>query len=1168
MVLGDQATDGAERTGGSGERRTIGYFAPNVHGYFFGSTLSGVRQAAAARNARVVALQTHDAGMLTFRDERFTAAIAWDQLDGIVVGQAGVDGAYLRDFAASGKPVVTVYETPEDFVCPTVVPDNRQAIEAAVAHFVEHGHSRIAFVGRDPANADDWLRYGAYRDALIAHGLEPWEAVLVPCLLNEFYLGAAVIESLRADGAMPTAMVACTDATAMALINALSGAGIRVPDDVAVIGFDDLTEAAVFHPPLTTVAQSFSLAGARAAGLVFDALDGATVAPGLYFTPVTLVVRQSCGCQEVADDEISVPAGTDAARARFAADLDALLPSPSGELLPARERELAAVGRQLANLFGAAVLTPGADLGATLDRSFSVLRRITSSAPNVLSAVAPVRALARDVVERLRPGDPLVAARAERAVFDLAVRLFEHHRCVSGKAVVNVEQTRHYHTISAEVVRQDLDPASLSWLADTEVRSGTLGLWRSGRQMTDDPTLRIVGSFPYQDTGAGPETDRDPSSSGAVCPLRSFPPRAFLDEVDRHRGDLTFLLPVRFNGSAWGFLALNGSFDELEEEPFERFNHWAVLLTVALDQRLALRAEHALLEEIRVSEERYAIAAEAANDGLWDWNLDAGTIYYSPRWKVLLGHTDETIGDSPSEWFGRIHPDDRAEVDRLIAAHLASRSSTMDFEYRIQAADGTYRWMVSQGRSVLDENGRVARLVGSMTDITERQRLEEQLRHDAHFDALTGLPNRSLYLERLTRAVTRAQRSAEASFAVVFLDLNDFKTINDSLGHQIGDDVLVQVAERLTRHIRAEDTVARFGGDEFVLLIEDFGEVRDLLGVVHRILAEVAEPLVLGDQTRSVSVAAGIAASDPAGETGIRSADDYLRDADTAMYQAKGLGRGAAVLFDESMHADAMARLRLESDLDRAVADHEFELFYQPILRLAGRQPVGFEALIRWRHPERGTVAPNDFLPIAETTGHTRPIGRWTIREACRQIRTWLDENADCLAFTVSVNLSNRQFWDPDLLATVRSALADYRVPASMLIIEVTELIIMDNQSAANGVMHQLGQLGVKLYLDDFGTGYSSLSALHTFPIHALKIDRSFVVGMMTDAHRRELVRMMITIGANLGIAVIAEGIETEDEAAVLSDLGCELVQGYLFARPLPAGQASLFLPIDHEVSA
>jgi len=1034
----------------------VGYIAPNVHGYFFGSILTAVIDTASAHGAQIVAVQTHDAGLLTFASEQFTAQVSWDHLDALVVPQAAVNASYLQAFAATGKPVVALYEAPAGLACPTVVPDNDQGVRASVDHLVAHGHTRIAFVGRDPANGDDAIRHEAYRRAMLAHDLVPTATLPIPWRLDETYDGADTVRRMRELGELPTAVVACTDATAMALIEALTADGLVVPDDVAVVGFDDIPEAAEHSPALSTVAQSFALAGSTACDLALRALRGEVVEPGLHRTPVTFVVRESCGCR--APD----------------AQVD--------EEEPAFD-----------------------DLGAPF-------RRATVPAPDGDHGVTPLRRH---------------AAEATRATH-------QHRRQQSG-GVVNqhVRAERQFNLVSTELVRrQDRDVRSLAWLKGTDVPSGTLALW------DDNHELRLVGSYPDEDGGGR----RD-----EACDVRAFPP------ASRHGGarphDLTLVVPIRFDGSDHGFLALTGPFDVMDEAVFERFNHWAVLLAVALDQERAV-------ERLRASEERYALAAEAANDGMWDWHLGTGAVYFSPRWKALVGFGEDEVSATVPEWLDRVHPADRPAVDDALSRLLDDGEPASEVEYRIRTAAGTYRWMVTKSVSVPGADGTVARLVGSMTDVDERKRLEEQLRRDAHYDPLTGLPNRALFLDRLTRSILRTHRHPDYRFAVIFMDLDGFKVVNDSLGHQVGDELLIQVAKRLSSEVRVTDTVSRFGGDEFALLLEDVNDVAGLPDVVRRLLSVMAVPVALNEGTRTVSAAAGIAVS----ASGYDSADEYLRDADTAMYRAKAQGPGSVVLFDIAMHARAVARLQMESALDQGIALEQFELYYQPIVRLDTRRIVGLEALIRWHHPERGLVAPNDFLPIAEATGHTRPIGQWTILEACRQLREWRDDVPGFDGFTVSVNLSNRQFWDPDLVTSLRTALHRYAVPASSLVFEVTEGVIMQDQDVAVSFLRQLREEGVALHVDDFGTGHSSLSTLHDLPVGALKIDRSFVQRMQTSPRSRELVGLMVTMGAQFGLSVIAEGIETEQEAATLAELGCPLVQGYLFSRPVPAAQATQLL--------
>lgn len=1136
--------DDEQPIGGSTPQRppVVGFIAPNVHGYFFGSMLTGVIGAASALGARVVAIQTHDAGLLDFEDEHFTAQVSWDHLDALVVAPAAVGAPYLEAFAATGKPMVTVNQVPTGLDCPTVVPDNDQGVRAALDHLVEHGHTRIGFIGRQPANADDAIRYEAYRQAMLAHDLEPADQVPVPWNIDETYDGAPAVRRLRELGELPTAVVACTDATAMAFIEALAADGVVVPDDVAVVGFDDIAEAAEHHPPLSTVAQSFSLAGSTACELALRALGGDVVAPGLHCVPVTFVVRESCGCRTAEAHGDTRPGALDGLSAPFVRHMGSSLFDDQG-VTATRQGGLRVAAQHLLDLFGQALLTPDADLGAAEKAATDALRRVAGRSSSPLNAVTAVRGLAEAVAAQLAPGDALSAAALDRRAVDVTARALQSHRRQHSGAVVNqhVEVQRRYHRVSTELVRRhDRDVRSLTWLGGTDVPYGSLALWN------DDRELSIVGEYP--DVGGSGRRDEP-------CDVRSFPPASRHDEIGPDA--LTLVVPVRFEGSDHGFLALTGPFDVMEEAVFERFNHWAVLLAVALDQDRAVEA-------LRVSEERYALAAEAASDGMWDWDLGSGVVYYSARWKALLGFAEDEIGPTADEWLSRVHPADRGSVDRALAHHLDGSDPALEVEYRLRTADNSYRWIITNALSVRDADGTATRLVGSMTDVTERKQLEEQLRHDAHYDLLTGLPNRALFLERLNQAILRTRRHADYRFAVIFLDLDGFKVVNDSLGHQVGDELLIEVAQRLSTEVRATDTVSRFGGDEFALLLDDVDDVAGLPDVVRRLLSVMSVPVVLDERTRTVSAAAGIAVSGSEYD----SADEYLRDADTAMYRAKAQGPGSVVLFDTAMHARAMARLQMESALDQGIAEDEFELYYQPIVRLDTRRIVGMEALIRWQHPQRGLVAPNDFLPVAEATGHTRPIGQWTIVEACRQIREWLDVVPGFAECTVSVNLSNRQFWDPDLRPTLRSALDRYAVPASSIVFEVTEGVIMDQQDVAVSFLHQLREEGVELHVDDFGTGHSSLSSLHELPVGALKIDRSFVQRMQTSRRSHELVGLMVTMGARFGLDVIAEGIETEEEAAALSLLGCPYAQGYLFARPMPAADATRLLLAQAAVTA
>jgi diguanylate cyclase (GGDEF)-like protein/PAS domain S-box-containing protein len=431
-------------------------------------------------------------------------------------------------------------------------------------------------------------------------------------------------------------------------------------------------------------------------------------------------------------------------------------------------------------------------------------------------------------------------------------------------------------------------------------------------------------------------------------------------------------------------------------------------------------------------------------------------------------------------------------------------------------------------------------------DITARRAVEDQLRHDALHDALTGLPNRHLFMERLARAVLQEKRREGYLFAVLFLDLDRFKVVNDSLGHAVGDELLVAVAGRLRNAVRETDTVSRFGGDEFAVLLDDLGAVEDALRAADRIQAALTAPVSLSGYEVFTSASIGIALS----STAYGRPDHLMRNADMAMYRAKSSGTGRHELFDRAMHALALTRLQMETDLRKGIERGEFCLHYQPIVALRSGRIAGVEALLRWRHPERGWIAPLDFVPSAEETGLILQIGRWVIRDACMQLRAWQAASPAAAGLSVSVNLSVRQFSQADLVDQVREALEESGVDPGLLRLEVTESVVVDNVDAAASTLARLKALGARVYLDDFGTGYSSLSSLHQLPIDALKVDRSFV-SRIGEGGGEQMVRTVATIARNLGLAVVAEGIETPEQLRLVRSLGCEYAQGYLFSPPL-----------------
>ncbi|MEJ7813387.1 MAG: EAL domain-containing protein [Gemmatimonadaceae bacterium] len=564
-------------------------------------------------------------------------------------------------------------------------------------------------------------------------------------------------------------------------------------------------------------------------------------------------------------------------------------------------------------------------------------------------------------------------------------------------------------------------------------------------------------------------------------------------------------------------------------------------------------------EALRESEERYMLAARGANDGLWDWDLRSGLVYFSTRWKSMLGYDEAAVGTEPDEWLGRVHPNDAQRVRAELDAHLAGRTPHFESEHRVLHGDGEYRWMLTRALVVRDESGRANRIAGSQTDITDRKIATQRILDNAVHDALTGLPNRALFTDIVFRAISRAQRQPNYRFAVLFLDFDRFKVINDSLGHMVGDQLLVAIARRLECCIRTSDSLSRLGGDEFTVFVDDLKDVSDATHLADRILKEMAVSFTLSGHEVFTSVSIGIAIS----TSGYSQPEEVLRDADLAMYRAKANGKGRYQVFDSAMHARAMLLMQMETDLRRAIEREEFVLHYQPIMSLSLGRIAGFEALIRWHHPERGLFSPDTFIPLAEETGLMLPIGQWVLREACRQARAWQLHSPAHADLSISVNVSARQFVQPTLVQEIRAILADTGLAPEHLKLEITESVLMDNAEAAILTLRQLRALGVQLHLDDFGTGYSSLSYLHRFPIDALKIDQSFVRKMGDDQECLEIVRTIMTLARNLRIGVIAEGVETSEQRAQLWALECEFLQGYLFSKPVEAAQAQGVLDRD-----
>jgi len=569
------------------------------------------------------------------------------------------------------------------------------------------------------------------------------------------------------------------------------------------------------------------------------------------------------------------------------------------------------------------------------------------------------------------------------------------------------------------------------------------------------------------------------------------------------------------------------------------------------------------LREKTLSEEQFRLVASHIDEAFWLSSPDEREVHYvSPAYETIIGRSCDSLYADPRSWIESLHPEDRQQIREAIGTRgLGLDRDTCDGEYRLTTLDGALRWVRIRSVPIYGEGDRVVARASFAMDVTERR----ELRSAALHDKLTGLPNRSLLSERLTEAIERSRKDPRYQFAVLFLDFDRFKIINDSLGHEVGDLLLISIAERLTANLRMHDkashlskghVAARLGGDEFVILLDDIRDTSDAIAVADRL--QTALSAAHSIRGHDVISTASIGIVSCAGE--YDRAQDILRDADTAMYHAKSTGKARHVVFDERMHREAVQRLELEEDLRRALDRQEFRLEYQPIIELESGRLSGFEALLRWKHPRRGDVPPDMFIGLTEEIGLIVPLGAWVIREAATQLKKWHDQMPQDPPLEMNINLSRRQLSQGDLVETLRRIIDETGVNPESLKLEVTESAMMESPEQVTDLLNELKGLGVKLCMDDFGTGYSSLSCLHQFPIDVLKIDRTFILN--TDGNREyaAVIHAIITLAHTLKMTVVGEGVETGGQLAQLQALECDAAQGNFFSGALSATAAEAYL--------
>lgn len=558
-------------------------------------------------------------------------------------------------------------------------------------------------------------------------------------------------------------------------------------------------------------------------------------------------------------------------------------------------------------------------------------------------------------------------------------------------------------------------------------------------------------------------------------------------------------------------------------------------------------------EALRDSEYKLRTLISSMSEGLAQVNNDEAIEFVNDRLCEMTGYErDELLGKVTFEMLFD------EEGSKLLKGINQQRQKGISghYEMRLRKKSGEMLWVLIGGSPIVNTDGKMTGTLGVFTDITERKRIEEQLLHDAFHDGLTKLANRALFMEHLRITIERSKSRHSNPYAVLFLDFDRFKMINDSLGHAEGDQLLNQIARRLESATRTGDLAARLGGDEFVILLSEMLAESDAVQVAERIQNDLKKPFDLSGNEIFISASIGIALSN----AGHKRAEDMVRDADIAMYRAKANGKAQYQIFDQVMHESASKQLQLETEMRQSLERQEFQLHYQPIISLETRTLVGFEALVRWQHPTRGLIPPFEFIGAAEENGLILPLGNWVLQESCRQLRRWQDANPAALPLMVSVNLSCKQFLQPDLAEQIDAVLGESGLDPRCLKLEITESYVMENSEMAVTILNRLRSLGIEISLDDFGTGYSSLSYLHSLPVDYLKIDRSFVSRMTDGKENSEIVFTIIKLAQNLKMQVIAEGIETAEQLAHLKNLHCEFGQGYFFSKPLDAKAAEKFI--------
>jgi diguanylate cyclase (GGDEF)-like protein/PAS domain S-box-containing protein len=544
-----------------------------------------------------------------------------------------------------------------------------------------------------------------------------------------------------------------------------------------------------------------------------------------------------------------------------------------------------------------------------------------------------------------------------------------------------------------------------------------------------------------------------------------------------------------------------------------------------------------------------------SNDGLWEWELTTNQMNYSKMWKATIGYDENEIGTSPNEWFNRVHPEDAEKLHSSILNHLSGQTPCFKSEHRILGSDGVYRWVQSRGQLVLDSDGKPGSLFGTLTGLGNARDMEDWVKHNAYHDSITGLPNRTMFLKRLKRMMDRSERGECKPFAVLIFDIDRFKSVNDTYGHVVADELLAMFAMTLKNSLRPEDILARVGSDEFAIILDNLRDANEAIIAADRLKEGLIEHFEVEGNEIFISACVGIAHS----AYQCDQPEDLFRNAEAALLRAKEGGRDGCEFFDSEMLGRIVALSRVEKGLGKAIQRNELALYYQPIISLVTYQIIGFEALLRWQHPKQGLIMPNDFIPIAEETGQIIQVDNWVFSEAAKQARRWQSQFPSDIPLSISVNISGRRFLQKDLADYIKGVLRETGVRPECLKLEITESAIIENVENATETLMKIKDLGLQVSLDDFGKGYSSFNYLQQFPVDVLKIDHSFI-STMDSPKNLQIVNSMIVLANSLGLKVVAEGVERGEQIIQLSGMDCQYVQGFLFSKPLPLAAATALL--------